>query len=208
MREEKPKKEKPLKEEKPKKERSKKVREPKENGSLKKRGRPKKQPVLVEPIFPEKISSNDDKKVEEEIPIVPIVPLEVIADQTYLPSELVVDQSSPVAELPSNLVVEKLRFSDQNVVKAVKKRGRPKKVKAVVGPLPSFKEMIKKSPKKEIKVSHNKTVRNMSDKTAAKKNLKDFKKSGISLLALLSEKEEESMIVTANDSYYNSKNPL
>ena len=206
LKEEKPKKEKPLKEEKPKKERSKKVREPKENGTLKKRGRPKKQPVLVEPIFPEKISSNegfseprsgiekprssrdvtdrrsvkspedDDKKVEEEIPIVPIVPLEVIAEQ--------------------------------NVENAVKKRGRPKKVKAVVGLLPSFKEMIKKSPRKEIKVSHNKSVRNMSDKTKAKKNLIDFKKSGISLLALLSEKEIESMVVTANDAYYNSKNPL
>jgi len=172
-----PKNEAPKIESPPKKERSKKVREPKEQGTLKKRGRPKKQPVLVEPIFPEKISDNAQVNNLEEIPIVPVVPLEVITEE-----------------------------------KVAKKRGRPKKKieneAVVVEPLPSLKTLIKKSPKKEIKVSHNKTVRNMSDKTNAKKNLKDFKKSGISLLALLSEKDVESMIVVANDAYYNSKNPL
>ena len=62
--------------------------------------------------------------------------------------------------------------------------------------------------KKEIKTTHNKTLRKMSNKTTAKKHITLFKKEGIKTLDLLSEPDIESMIVVANDAYYNTKTPL
>jgi NAD-dependent DNA ligase len=67
---------------------------------------------------------------------------------------------------------------------------------------------IKNSPENKIKTIRNKTIRKMSGKTAAKKNIALFKKEGIKVLELLPENDVEAMVVTANDAYYNSKNPL
>jgi NAD-dependent DNA ligase len=54
----------------------------------------------------------------------------------------------------------------------------------------------------------SKTLKKMSSKTVAKTHLKTFKKDGIKVLDTLSEKDVETMIIVANDAYYNSKNPL
>ena len=78
----------------------------------------------------------------------------------------------------------------------------PKKTKSPIS------KTIKNSPENEIKTIRNKTIRKMSGKTVAKKNIALFKKEGIKVLELLPEKEVEAMVVTANDAYYNSKNPL
>jgi NAD-dependent DNA ligase/DNA polymerase/3'-5' exonuclease PolX len=74
-----------------------------------------------------------------------------------------------------------------------------------------------------IKVPKNKTVKeekkNIEDKSdikqakkmskaQTKKNLKDFKTKGQTLLEAMSEKDLTEMVVTANDAYYNTKIPL
>ena len=171
----------------PKKEKTKKIREPTEQGTLKKRGRPKKIKMLepvAEPVAEPLVEPLVEPSVE---PLVPVI-------------------GPDFTKMTINITTVPLR----DIIRGPTLHSGPflkNKKKKLLLP---FQEMIKKSPKKEIKVTsvHNKTVRKMSDKPASKKRLVEFKKSGMALLETLSEKEIETMIIVANDAYYNSKTPL
>jgi NAD-dependent DNA ligase len=67
-----------------------------------------------------------------------------------------------------------------------------------------------KTKKIDIENKKEKTlkIRKMTSKGDSKKNIKLFKEKGISIIEGLTEQQITDIIVTANDAYYNSKNPL
>jgi NAD-dependent DNA ligase len=71
-----------------------------------------------------------------------------------------------------------------------------------------LKTLKRKEPKENKTKKLLKEPKKMTSKAEAKKNIKLFKEKGISIIEGLHEQQVTDIIVTANDSYYNTKKPL
>ena len=167
------------------------MREPKEakDGTIKKRGRPKKtkEPAveLIQPVFPDKISSSPKKEKTPERDIIPVLPMESFKEERE-PVRMTIKKRK---DLKGTKVPLERKDLKGTLVPLERKEG-------VAGETIGF-------PAKELKAKRDITVKKMS----AKKNITLFKKEGIKVLENLGESDIVKMVVAANDAYYN-KDPL
>ena len=210
----------------PKEPKTKKIRELKsvQNDTIKKRGRPKK---IKETVIPVIGSPKKEKTPQQQINL---NNSNEIKKDNGEPEQPVKIRKKRTLKIKNPLILPV--FPDK-IESSLKKEKTPEQQLIPIIPLESKKQGTYGSPatppfrvdssregsqgnrrfpainkeEKEIKTSHNKTVR-MSGKAATKKQIILFKKEGIKVLDTLNEKEIESMVIVANDAYYNSKNPL
>ena len=203
-------------------------KEPK-TGTAKRRGRPPKvakveniETTLIPPVFPQKIGEPGSPKKEKtpEINIIPVIPEQSLINEKENPviSNLKNDHGEPIT-LSIKPKKKTLKIRKIKDVLAEPEEGlqgnlrfpaalKIRKTKDVLAEPDVVKEIVKENEIKSSPHTNQRTLKKMSSKTVAKTHLKSFKKDGIKVLDTLSEKEVETMIVVANDAYYNSKSPL
>ena len=166
----------------PKEPKTKKIREPKPEKLSK-----KTEIALIPPVFPDKIESSPKKEKTPEQQLIPIIQIESKKEDRE-PDKPIKVRKKRTLKIKENKDNNTIRVMEP-VNKTVKKR-----------------EAVREGVAGET-VGFPATVR-MSGKAATKKQIILFKKEGIKVLDTLNEKEIESMVIVANDAYYNSKNPL
>jgi len=207
-------------------------KEPK-TGTAKRRGRPPKaakteniETTLIPPVFPQKIGEPGSQKNEKtpEINIVPVIPEQSVSKENTKEVKEEEREPAPISikkTLKKTLKIRKEKpGSPPKGALAEPEEGlqgnlRFPAAEPEEGLQGNLRFPAKNNMENEIKSSPHtkqgtasKTLKKMSSKTVAKTHLKTFKKDGIKVLESLPEKDIETMIIVANDAYYNSKNPL
>ena len=156
---------------------------------------------LIPPVFPDKIESSLKKEKTPEQQLIPIIPLESKKDDREPVKHIKVSKKRTLK------IKENKDNNVNNVMERVNKT--VKKREGVAGSEPRRGSTLIGTEGVDLRetVGFPATVR-MSGKAATKKQIILFKKEGIKVLDTLNEKEIESMVIVANDAYYNSKNPL
>jgi len=171
----------------PKPEKSRKKREPKDPNAPK-RTYKKREPTA--PKEPKRKYTRKQKPIIEQAVPVPVP--EPVPLPEPVPEEIPI---VPVIPLETAAKIE---------IKQNKKEG-------VLGS-PKINLVSPKNKTKKIDIENKKEktlkIRKMTSKGEAKKHIKLFKEKGISIIEGLTEQQVTDIVVTANDAYYNSKNPL
>ena len=155
------------------------------------------------------------KKRDKTLPKSPKSPKPEKQKRTYkkrAPKEIVEKALPP--PIPQEIVKEEIPIVSViplETIKAAKIEIKTKKNKTKKeGVSGSPKVSLKNNKTKKIDLENNqeKPLRKMTSKAEAKKNINFFKEKGISVIEGLTEQQVTDIIVTANDSYYNTKKPL